>query len=101
VILVADESVDAPIVARLRREGHEVISIAESAVLVTADKDFGEMVYRQRRTTSGVVLLRLAGVPPAAKADMVAKVLREHGSELPGAVTVIGPGSVRIRHLLG
>jgi len=63
VNLVADESVDRPIVERLRRDGHTVESIAErspgvddhqvlelsvrlKAVLLTADRDFGEMVIR-------------------------------------------------------
>jgi predicted nuclease of predicted toxin-antitoxin system len=63
VNLVADESVDRPTVLRLREEGHEVLYVAEfspgvadddvleqantrNAVLVTANKDFGELVYR-------------------------------------------------------
>ena len=60
--IIADESVDARIVDRLRRAGHDILSIAESApgtpddlvltksdaagvLLMTADKDFGELVY--------------------------------------------------------
>ena len=62
--LFADESVDGPVVERLRRDSHDVVYVAElapsitdddvlreangrSAVLVTADKDFGELVFRQ------------------------------------------------------
>ena len=61
----------------LRTHGHVVVYIAElepgiddsdvfmrsleaEAVLITADKDFGEIVFRQRRLTAGVLLLRLA-----------------------------------------
>ena len=64
--LCADESVDRQIIERLRSDGHEVHYIAEldpgvsdevvlesanqqQAPLLTADKDFGELVYRQRR----------------------------------------------------
>ena len=60
--IVADESVDWPIVERLRRDGHEVIAILETcpgapdarvleianaseAILLTADHDFGELVF--------------------------------------------------------
>ena len=60
---VADESVDAGIVRALRLAGHEVLSIAEMATrlpdsgvlalaidhqvpLITADKDFGELVFK-------------------------------------------------------
>ena len=58
--LLADESVEREIVERLRAEGHDVVYIAElapsitddevldeanarSALLVTGDKDFGEV----------------------------------------------------------
>jgi predicted nuclease of predicted toxin-antitoxin system len=70
VNFVADESVDRPIYERLRREGHSVEAITErspgaadpdvlqlarqlDAVLVTADTDFGELVFRQGQATAG------------------------------------------------
>ena len=113
--LLADESVDRPIVERLRNDGHEVVYVAElspsigdnevlqkandsRALLLTADKDFGELVFRQRRLHAGVVLTRLAGFPPALKPEAVAKVIREHGAQLLGAFSVVSPGIVRIRH---
>ena len=112
--LLADESVDGPIVERLRRAGHRVEYVAEmepgisddavldaanrkESLLLTADKDFGELVYRQRRLTLGVVLIRLAGLPQTEKAGVVVTVIDEHGAELPRAFTVIAPQSVRIR----
>ena len=114
MILLADESVDRPIVERLRQDGHDTTYIAEpapsisddqvlqeannrGALLLTEDKDFGELVYRLGRVYAGVVLIRLAGLPPGAKADIVAKVLQDHAGELQGAFTVISPGAVRIR----
>jgi predicted nuclease of predicted toxin-antitoxin system len=113
--LLADESVDRPIVERLRQEDNDVLYVAElypsvtddevlkqanhrSALLVTADKDFGELVFRQARVHAGVVLLRLAGLPASAKAETVAKVFRDHAAELPRRFSVISPGVVRIRH---
>ena len=65
--IVTDESVDKQIVDRLREQAHDVLSIAElepglddetvllrgrqaNAVLLTADKDFGELVFWQRLT---------------------------------------------------
>ena len=114
--LVCDEGVDRQIVARLRGDGHELIYIAElsprasddaviqeahvrSAVLVTSDRDFGELVYRRRLLSSGVVLLRLAGVAPERKAEIVSAVVREHTSILPGGFTVVSAGQVRRRPL--
>lgn len=112
--LLADESVDQPIVERLRQERHPVISVAElspsisdnevldlannaSALLLTSDKDFGELVFRQGKIHVGVVLLRLAGLAADEKSNCVVEVLRDREAELPGAFTVISPGMVRIR----
>jgi hypothetical protein len=64
---------------------------------VTADKDFGELVFRQGAVHSGVVLLRLAGLTNATKGEIVAEVCRLRGAELIGSFTVISPGQVRIR----
>jgi predicted nuclease of predicted toxin-antitoxin system len=114
VNLVADEGVDRPIVEQLRQDGHEVLYIAElspslsdddvlqqanarSAVLLTTDKDSGELVHRQRRVHAGVVPLRLAGLSNSTKATLVAEVCRDRTAELVGAFSVIAPGQVRIR----
>jgi predicted nuclease of predicted toxin-antitoxin system len=114
VKLVADENVDAGIVSALRGAGHDVIYVREmdpgiddervleladgqGALLLTSDKDFGELVFRQRRLHSGVILFRLAGLPPEVKARILLSVMRTHARELPAAFTVIGPRSVRIR----
>lgn len=68
-----------------------------NALLVTADKDFGELVFRQNLVNHGVVLLRLAGLSPETKAEIVAGVLRDRAAELPQVFSVISPGMVRIR----
>ena len=68
-----------------------------NALLLTADKDFGELVFRQRLINYGVVLLRLAGLSPETKAGIVADVLRDRAAELTQAFSVISPGMVRIR----
>ena len=66
-------------------------------LLLTADKDFGELVFRQHRVTAGVVLIRLAGLSAGVKAGIVSTAIRDHGAELLHAFTVISPGMVRIR----
>jgi predicted nuclease of predicted toxin-antitoxin system len=112
--IVADESVDQRIIDRVRLAGHEVVSIADAApgvadewvlkhasgmdtLLLTADKDFGELVYRQRLAHCGVILLRQAGLSISARCDAVVSVLGSHANELATAFTVIAPDSVRIR----
>lgn len=116
--ILADESVDGPIVERLRQEGHSVQYIAEMApgitdevvldlanqeraLLLTADKDFGELVFRQGRLSSGVVLIRLAGTSAVQKAEMVVAAIGQHSTEMPRAFSVVSPGIVRIRQRSG
>jgi predicted nuclease of predicted toxin-antitoxin system len=114
--LVADESVDAQIVERLREDGHDVTYVVElepgisdervlrrtneqEAVLLTVDKDFGELSYRQKLIHRGVILIRLTGLSNQTKAQVVAQALRERGPEFVNAFTVISPGMIRVRGL--
>jgi predicted nuclease of predicted toxin-antitoxin system len=69
--------------------------------LVTADKDFGELVYRLGRAHAGVVLLRLAGVSPDERAEAVSAVFRDRAADLPGNFTVVESDAVRVRRLPG
>ena len=74
---LADECVDAAFVTQLRSHGHDVTYVAENAaglpdpdvlkhadeqrrILLTEDKDFGDLVFRLRRAVPGLVLLRIA-----------------------------------------
>ena len=112
---LADEGVDRQVVDGLRQSGHNVSYIAEmdpgitdeavlefatlnNLILLTADKDFGELVYRQNRESSGIILLRLGEMSSATKATMVTSSVRQHADELPGAFAVFTPGIIRIRH---
>jgi len=112
--IVADESVDAEVVQGSRQDGHCVTYIAEvsptatddavlaeatrqKAILVTADKDFGDQIYRQRKPHAGVVLLRLAGLANARKSTLARVVFRDHADKLPDAFCVVTPGNLRVR----
>jgi predicted nuclease of predicted toxin-antitoxin system len=117
VIFVADESLDGPIIDALRELGYEVVSIAETApgtsvsevldiavnaraILLTADKDFGDLVFRQLQLHSGVVLVRLPGSHPNAKAAIVAREIAAHETELQFAFCVISERLTRIRRVV-
>jgi predicted nuclease of predicted toxin-antitoxin system len=79
---LADECVHLEIVAALRQAGHEVATVApadagasdemvlerasrERAILLTADKDFGEIAVARAIASSGVVLFRRSVTNPA------------------------------------
>jgi predicted nuclease of predicted toxin-antitoxin system len=67
------------------------------AVLVTEEKDFGELVYRRGLSHAGVLLIRLEGLDNAGKAEVVSRAVRDNEAELPGAFAVVSPDSVRLR----
>ena len=112
--LVADESVEFLVVAALRIAGHEVYSIAEEdhgiadeevlglafergEVLLTEDKDFGELVFSHDRPHRGVVLFRMHGMRPHDKTARIVMLFSVHGHEFPNAITTVRPRTIRIR----
>jgi predicted nuclease of predicted toxin-antitoxin system len=113
--LFIDESVDRQVVHKLKQDGHNVVYVAEmdpgisddlvlsiannmGALLVTADKDFGELVFRRQQINAGVMLIRLAGLSLQGKGELVAAAVRDHSTELLGAFSVLSPGMIRIRN---
>ena len=113
--IVADESVDKQIVDQLRFEGHDILFVTElstqasnddtvllrsresNAVLLTADEDFGELVFRQQRLHSGVVLIRLAGLEAETKAELAATAFERHADELKLGFAVLSRRALRLR----
>jgi len=56
----------------------------DERILMTADKDFGELVFRLRRVAFGILRVRLPKLPSTGKADAVAQVIGEHGVKRAG-----------------
>jgi len=113
---IADEGVDAQIVSKLRSEGYDVLYIAEfdagandddilkfanedDRILITRDKDFGELVFRLNKIHSGIVLNRLFQLDSSRKAALVLKVVNQYKEQLYGSYTVIQPGRIRVRNI--
>lgn len=114
--IAADESVEVPIIARLRADGHDVWSVAENRpsigdpdvlatsttlgrLLLTDDNDFGELVFRLGLPAPfGVVRIKLPNAMPVAqKAEIVAQAFVTHNTRLVGHLSVIEEHRVRIR----
>ena len=110
---LADESCARPIIQALRTAGHDVAAIAETTpgatdelaldralnenrVLITEDRDFGELVYARGRSSAGVVLVRFPSRVQAAKATTVVQAVAKLGLRLKEAFTVVEPGRVRV-----
>jgi predicted nuclease of predicted toxin-antitoxin system len=111
---LADEGVDKPIVDQLRISGFDVhyvlethqgsddetvlfLANEEDRILLTQDKDFGELVYRLQKAHQGIILIRLGTTPAPEKARITTYVLLEYGEKLISAFTVIQANAVRIR----
>jgi predicted nuclease of predicted toxin-antitoxin system len=69
---------------------------AEGRVLVTLDKDFGELAVARGKPHSGIV--RLVGLRAQEQGPACVKVLEAHGGGLArGAIITAEPGRLRIR----
>ena len=102
-----------PSVARwLKGEGHQVFSVfdelrgasddellakafAEKWILITNDKDFGEMVYRENRSHCGIVFLRLHDQRSVLKIDIFNRPITAHADRLADAFVVVTEKQVR------
>jgi len=114
--LIANENVSGTVIRTLREQGHDVLSVKESmraasdeAVLaraqseqrlvLTHDKDFGELAFRYGLPAScGVVLFRLSGADPDSDNQHILQVL-ESRADWEGHFTVVEYDRIRIRPL--
>ena len=73
------------------------IAVAEARLVVTMDKDFGELVYRSRRTHAGVLLLRLEASTGDEKVEVIKTLIESYADEINGMFAVYANGKLRIR----
>lgn len=114
--LLADENFPGVVIAELRRRGHDVMwarthmagapdrdvlarAVFEKRLVVTFDKDFGELVFRQaRNASSGVLLFRITTGSSAEATRRIVAIL-ESRDDWTGCFSVIDENGVRIRSL--
>lgn len=113
--MVADECVQDAIVRSLRADGYDVwyvkehqqgigdddvlvTAIAQRRLLLTEDKDFGDIVFRDRAPAPyGVVLSRLPNsLTDSDKAQIIRQAFASHYAQFAGMFTVIDERQVRI-----
>jgi predicted nuclease of predicted toxin-antitoxin system len=112
--LLADENITREVIVALRAAGHDVVAIAETMrsavdedvlaeatatgrILITEDRDFGDLVVRRGLPVDGVVLLELHKLRPITLAARVVAVLAAQADNLVGHFTVVEPARVRMR----
>lgn len=89
---LADENIAPSVVATLRKDGHDVVSIFEESpgvsdeavlsrgfnerrIVLTHDRDLGNILRYPVASHAGVILLRLRDQRPASVIEMINKIL--------------------------
>jgi predicted nuclease of predicted toxin-antitoxin system len=116
VRFLVNENVTRTVIQELRQRGHDVLSVkesmrsepddailaraqAEGCVVVTHDKDFGELAFRSGLPAScGVILLRLSGSDPDADNRRVLEAV-ESRTDWAGHFSVVTDDRIRMRPL--
>ena len=111
---LVDESSDARLAAYLKSIGHDATTVArdyapsladsdvlaiarrELRVLITNDRDFGELVFRLEQVHSGVIFLRLETTSLAVKIERL-NYLLDHYSDRLDQFLVVTERTVRVR----
>lgn len=114
--LLVNENVSGTVIAQLRELGHDVFSVkesmrsatddvilareqAEQRIVVTHDKDFGELAFRsQLPATSGIILFRLSGTDRDADNRHVLEAI-ESRTDWTGNFSVVTDTRIRMRSL--
>ena len=111
---LADENLHPDLIAWMRSRGEDVLAVAEvcpgepdevvlryatteARVVVTDDKDFGELVVHRRFATAGVLLLRFHSSTIAARAARLDQVWDSVTGLLPGRFVVLSDRTIRAR----
>jgi predicted nuclease of predicted toxin-antitoxin system len=116
--LVADESVDFGIINNLRKQGINVLSICEDfsgikdtevlnialdrqCLLITEDKDFGELTYRLKLRHFGILLLRLSDVPRKERIQFASEIIEQYFDKMKDNFSVLTKKGLRIKTVPG
>lgn len=115
--LLADENIHGDLVKWLRSRGHDVLYAAEAfpsisddgllavarnedRVLITDDKDFGELVFHRRLVTRGVILIRLSARSASERIERLSRIWSDVESQVSYKFIVISDRKVRVRGVL-
>lgn len=110
---LVDENVGPSVADWLTEQGHDVSSVYEvyrgerdtfvldkaqfeERILITNDKDFGEMIFRHKLPHSGVILLRLANEQPMKTIAALRDLLEQYSDQIAENFVVVTETAVRI-----
>ena len=114
--ILADVNVEKAIVDFLREQDFDVIWIPDyncklsdedllkfankdKRIIITNDKDFGELVYHQKKVKTGIILIRIKGQEVNKKLRSLKKLFRFYKNKIENHFIVISERRIRIRIL--
>ena len=114
MILVADESVDFLIIQNLRQKGITVISISKdysglndvsvlnlayenNCILITEDKDFGELAFRLNYAHKGILLIRLSDIERKERIEIAVNTVEKYFDKFKNNFSVVTKRGLRIK----
>ncbi len=103
---LADVNIEKPIIDFFRNQGSDIkwvsdfspkmddenlikLARTEKRILLTNDKDFGELVFLQKRLTHGIILVRVKGQETGLKVKLIKRLMEEYAEKLSGHFVVI------------
>ena len=75
----------------------EMLNLAnkDKRILIANDKDFGELIFLQKRISMGIILLRMKGQRAQDKVKLLDKLLQKYHDKLIGHFVVISKNKIR------
>ncbi|TRX40770.1 DUF5615 family PIN-like protein [Flavobacterium restrictum] len=110
---LVDECVGTTVATFLKSKNHTVFSVfeesrgasddellaksyAENYILITSDKDFGEMIFKNKKLHKGIILIRFAPNNFKQKIVVLTKLLSNYPDKLENNFVVVTNENVRI-----
>ena len=115
-MFLANENFPRPSILKLREQGYAVTSVQESfrgisdeevvsialasnLIILTFDKDYGELIFRYgSRGNPSVIFFRFKGINPLFAGNFLVNTLAEKIIDFNNAFTVIEENNIRQRH---
>lgn len=114
--LLIDVNIEQAIIEWLRSQGHDLLLAREafpraedeellqlastsSRVVITKDKDFGDLIFRDHRVCQGVILLRLRAIEQYERLELLKGLWHSITPIVDGNMIVVTNDHIRIRPL--
>ena len=109
---LADVNVERGIIKSLKEHGYDIIWVADvnpamidedvlklarddKRILITNDKDFGELIFYQKLLSNGVILFRTKDLNSHDKSRILQNLLFKYNTKVPGYFIIISPKKYR------